>query len=44
MNIYSLTAVNKKLKMKKVAVGDRSSGSSTLVSKIQEEEAAKKSK
>ena len=41
-NIYSLTAVNKKLKLKIVAVGDKSSGSNNLVSKSQEEEAAKK--
>ena len=43
-NIYSLATVNKKLKLKSVVVGDKSSGSSTLVSKSQEEEAAKKAK
>ena len=43
-NIYSLTAVNKKMKLKSIAVGDKSNGSKTLVSKIQEEEAAKKAK
>ena len=32
-NMYSLSVVNKKLKLKAVAVGDKSSGRSTLVSK-----------
>ena len=43
-NIYSLTIVKKKLKLKTVEVGDKRSGSSNLVSKSQEEEAAKKAK
>ena len=39
-----MTTLNKKLKLKKVEVGDKSIGSNTLVSKSQEEEAVKKVK
>ena len=43
-NIYSLTALNKQLKLKTLEFRDKGSGSINLEPKIQEEEATRKVK
>ena len=43
-NIYNLTTLNKKLKLKTISAGDKGSGSNNLESKSQEEEVTRRVK
>ena len=43
-NVYNMTALNKQLRLKTIAAGDKGSGSSNLEPNIHEEEAARRLK